>query len=40
MKVAITGALGYVGSALCKSLCDRGETVVALVRPGSDGGAT
>jgi nucleoside-diphosphate-sugar epimerase len=39
MKVAITGALGYVGAALCKRLCERGESVVALVRPGSDGGA-
>jgi len=39
MKIAVTGALGYVGSALCRRLCERGEQVHALVRPGSDGAA-
>lgn len=39
MKIAVTGALGYVGSALCRRLLERGEQVHALVRPGSDGAA-
>ena len=32
MKVLVTGASGFIGSALCDSLLVRGETVVALTR--------
>jgi nucleoside-diphosphate-sugar epimerase len=39
MKIAVTGALGYVGSALCRRLSERGEQVCALVRPGGDAAA-
>jgi len=36
MRVLVTGATGFVGSALAASLCRRGEHVRVLVRPGSD----
>jgi len=32
MKIFLTGATGFVGQALCASLQDRGDTVVAWVR--------
>src|SRR5690242_4289344 len=32
MKVAVTGASGFVGSALCAELARRGHTAVALTR--------
>ena len=35
MKVALTGASGYTGGHLLKRLLARGDTVKALVRPGS-----
>jgi NAD dependent epimerase/dehydratase family enzyme len=34
MKVAISGASGLIGSALVRSLLDKGHIVVKLVRPG------
>lgn len=34
-RVLLTGATGFVGSHLARSLVDRGTEVVALVRPGS-----
>ena len=37
MRVAVTGALGYVGGALCRRLLQRGDGVRALVRPGREG---
>lgn len=36
-RVFITGATGYLGSPLCRSLLERGHRVRALVRPGSEG---
>lgn len=36
MKVFITGANGFVGSALCRKLGNRGDEVVGLVRKTSD----
>lgn len=35
----VTGATGFLGSQLVRTLIDRGETVKALVRPGSNLGA-
>lgn len=35
MKVIVTGASGFIGSALCKELLENGHKVVAIVRPGS-----
>ena len=32
MKVLVTGASGFIGSALCDSLLDRGDSVVGLTR--------
>lgn len=32
MKVLVTGASGFIGSALCDALLDRGDTVVGLTR--------
>ena len=39
MEVLITGANGFLGSALCRRLVGDGHRVRALVRPGSDGSA-
>jgi nucleoside-diphosphate-sugar epimerase len=39
MEVLITGANGFLGSALCRRLVGDGHGVRALVRPGSDGSA-
>ncbi len=36
MKVAITGATGFVGSGLVRALLMRGDEVTAVVRPSSD----
>lgn len=36
MKVIVTGANGFLGSWLTKSLCEQGHEVFALVRKGSD----
>jgi dihydroflavonol-4-reductase len=36
MKVLVTGANGFTGSHLVKALCDRGDRVIAYVRPESD----
>jgi dihydroflavonol-4-reductase len=36
MTALVTGASGFVGSAVVRSLLDRGETVRAFVRPSSD----
>lgn len=35
MRVIVTGAAGFLGYNLTKALSDRGDTVFALVRPGS-----
>ncbi len=35
MKVIITGATGFIGSALCKEMLMAGHSVTAVVRPGS-----
>jgi dihydroflavonol-4-reductase len=37
MRVALTGATGYTGGRLLAALIRRGDTVAALVRPGSAG---
>jgi dihydroflavonol-4-reductase len=39
MQALVTGANGFLGSALCKRLCAEGHGVRALVRGGSDGRA-
>ena len=36
MKIFVTGATGYIGSAVSASLRDRGHDVTALVRPETD----
>jgi nucleoside-diphosphate-sugar epimerase len=38
MHVAVTGAQGFVGAALCAALQRQGHDVVAIGRPGSEGG--
>jgi nucleoside-diphosphate-sugar epimerase len=38
LRVFLTGATGYVGSAVAEALRERGHDVAALVRPESDGG--
>ncbi|HEY1734188.1 MAG TPA: NAD-dependent epimerase/dehydratase family protein, partial [Acidimicrobiales bacterium] len=35
-RVAITGAAGFIGSAITRALLARGASVVALVAPGGD----
>ncbi len=36
MKVLLTGATGFVGSAVARRLASAGHEIRALVRPGSD----
>lgn len=36
MTVLVTGANGFVGAALCRALCEQGESVRAFVRQGAD----
>jgi len=38
MRIFITGATGYIGSAVAPALIDRGHEVTALVRPETDSG--
>ena len=40
LTVAISGSSGLIGSALTQALLDRGDHVIALVRPGSEPTAT
>lgn len=35
-RILLTGATGFIGSALCRRLVDAGNPVTILVRPGSD----
>lgn len=35
MKIIVTGATGFIGTALCRELLENGHEVVAVVRPGS-----
>ena len=35
MRVAVAGSTGLIGTALCRALRERGDTVVRLVRDGS-----
>ncbi len=35
MKVLVTGATGFIGSALCRTLCEEGYDVIAFHRPSS-----
>lgn len=35
MKIVITGATGFIGTALCRELLENGHEVVAVIRPGS-----
>lgn len=35
MKAIVTGATGFIGTALCRELLENGHEVTALVRPGS-----
>ncbi len=37
---AITGTTGFIGPKLCRLVCDRGDEVVALTRPGSSSSTT
>ena len=39
MRIFITGATGYIGSAVAPALLDRGHEVTALVRPETDSGS-
>jgi dihydroflavonol-4-reductase len=34
-RVVITGAAGFIGSAVARAVQDRGATIVALVEPGA-----
>ncbi|MPZ24103.1 MAG: NAD-dependent epimerase/dehydratase family protein [Dehalococcoidia bacterium] len=36
VRVAVTGASGFIGSRVCRGLADAGHSVVAVVRPSSD----
>lgn len=36
MRIIVTGATGFIGSALCKEMLENGHEVIAVVRPGSD----
>ena len=35
MKIAVTGATGFLGKALCQELTENGHELTAIVRPES-----
>jgi dihydroflavonol-4-reductase len=35
MKVLVTGSTGFIGSALCRSLCEKGDQITVFHRPSS-----
>ncbi len=39
MRIAVTGATGFIGTHLVRALIERGEDVVAIARPSSETGA-
>jgi NADH dehydrogenase len=39
LRIAVTGATGFIGTHLVRALAERGDDVVAIARPGSETGA-